>query len=112
MTSAKQLFEQGHVKEAASVLAASLRDKPRDTNSRTFLFELLCFSGQYDRAEKQLNVLADGTKENTLGAVLYFSALHGERSRHDIFRKQEFPANMERAGKESGHSYWVYEGLP
>lgn len=89
---ARELLDAGRVKEAAALLAASLRDNPADTKSRTFLFELLCFSGQYERAGKQLNVLAEGNKEREMGAILYHSALHGERSRHDIFRKQEFPA--------------------
>ncbi len=88
---AKELFELGRVKDAAASLAASLRSNPSDRKSRTFLFELLCFSGEYGRAEKQLAILAEGTKENELGAVLYYSALHAERSRHDLFRKQEFP---------------------
>lgn len=88
---ARQLFEAGQVKEAASVLAAHLRDQPQDRTNRTFLFELLCFSGQYVRAAKQLNILSEGSKENELGAVLYFSALHAEEARHDLFRKEEFP---------------------
>ena len=87
----KQLFDAGKVKEAASALAAHLRDHPTDTHSRTFLFELLCFSGQYDRAEKQLALLAGGNKEKEMGAVLYYSALHAERARHDLFKKQEYP---------------------
>ena len=87
----KELFDSGKVKEAASSLAAFLRDHPTDVKSRIFLFELLCFSGQYDRAEKHLRILAEGSKENEMGAVLYYSALHAERSRHDLFRKQEFP---------------------
>ncbi len=87
----KELFDSGKVKDAASSLAALLRDHPTDAGSRTFLFELLCFSGQYDRAEKQLGVLAQGSQENEMGAVLYYSALHAEKSRHDLFRKEEFP---------------------
>lgn len=88
---AKELFDSGRVRDAASSLAAYLREHPADTKNRTFLFELLCFSGQYDRAAKQLDVLAQGGKEKELGAVLYYSALHAERSRHDLFKKEEFP---------------------
>lgn len=91
MTTAKQQFDAGKVKDAASSLAAVLREHPTDVKSRTFLFELLCFSGQYDRAEKQLSLLAQGSKENEMGATLYYSALHAERSRHDLFKKQDFP---------------------
>jgi type VI secretion system protein ImpE len=88
---AKQLFDAGKVTEAVKVLAAYLRDHPADIKQRTFLFELLCFCGEYDRAEKHLHVLAKGGNQAEIGAVLYFSALHAERTRQEMFRKQEFP---------------------
>ena len=89
---AKELLDAGKVREAERVLSASLRDNPADSALRTFLFELLCFSGEYDRAEKQLGVLAKGSPEAEMGAVLYYSALHGEKIRNEMFQKQEFPA--------------------
>src|SRR5258707_374801 len=88
---AKQLFDAGEVCEAEKALSSYLRDHPADVSQRTFLFELLCFSGQYDRAEKQLGVLAKGNDQTELAAGLYFSALHAEKTRHELFQKQEFP---------------------
>lgn len=88
---AKELLDAGKVREAEKALSGFLRDNPADTAQRTFLFELLCFSGQYDRAEKQLGVLAKANHEAEMGAVLYYSALHGEKTRHSMFQKQEFP---------------------
>ena len=105
---AKQLFDAGKVHDAEVALAAYLREHPTETESRTFLFELLCFSGQYDRAEKQLGVLSQGSKEAELGAVLYYSALHAEKTRHDIFRKEEYPsvaAAPSPAGKLNGKPF-------
>jgi len=96
---AKQLFEAGKVREAEKILSAYLRDHPADVAQRTFVFELLCFSGQYDRAEKQLGVLAKGSGETELGAVLYYSALHAEKMRHELFQKQEYPKTT--AGESS-----------
>ena len=87
---AKQLFDAGKVREAERQLTAYLRDHPMDVEQRTFLFELLCFSGDYDRAEKQLSVLAQGGAQAELGAVLYYAALHAEKTRHEIFEKQQF----------------------
>ena len=64
----------------------------RPTRSgRTFLFELLCFAGEYDRAEKQLDILAQRGNEAELGALLYRAALHAERTRDELFRKNEYP---------------------
>lgn len=105
---AKQLFDGGQVRAAESALSARLRDHPTDVGSRTFLFELLCFSGQYDRAEKQLGVLSQGGKDAEMGAILYYSALHGERTRHELFRKEEFPsaeAAPSPAGKLNGKPF-------
>jgi type VI secretion system protein ImpE len=87
---AKQLFEQGRVREAVKELASYLRDHPADAGQRTFLFELLCIAGDYARAEKQLSILADGGAEAELGAVLYYSALHAEKTRNETFEKAEF----------------------
>ena len=105
---AKQLFEAGKVREAEKQLTAYLRDHPMDTGQRTFLFELLCFSGDYDRAAKQLSVLAEGGAEAELGAVLYYSALHAEKTRHEIFEKQQFSRDASTAspsGKLNGRPF-------
>ena len=88
---AKELFEAGKVREAQKELTSYLRDHPTDVGLRTFLFELLCFSGDYDRAGKQLSVLSEGSPDKELGAVLYYAALHAEKTRHELFEKQEFP---------------------
>jgi type VI secretion system protein ImpE len=87
----KELFAAGKVREAEKMLTAYLREKPSDTAQRTFLFELLCFEGEYARAEKQLSVLADGSVEKETGAIVYYAALHAEKLRHELFEKQEFP---------------------
>jgi type VI secretion system protein ImpE len=90
---AKELFKAGKVREAEKVLTAYLRDRPSDTAQRTFLFELLCCAGDYARAEKQLAVLADGSIEKETGAIVYYAALHAEKTRHELFEKQAFPTD-------------------
>jgi type VI secretion system protein ImpE len=106
---AKELFQAGKLNEAVAALGAEVRDNPTDVRRRTFLFELLCFQGEYERAEKQLNVLADGGPDAQMGAVLYFSALHAERLRHDLFAKKDYPSapvsGAPRAGTLDGKSF-------
>jgi len=101
MTKAKDLFAAGRVTEAIAALGAWLRDNPADVSQRTFLFELLCLAGQYDRAEKQLSVLSQGSKEAQLGATMYYAALHAEKERNELFRNQAFPQS-EASDKISG----------
>ena len=96
---ARELFQAGKVREAAKVLTAHLRERPADTASRTFLFELLCFSGDYARAEKQLAVLAEGSVEKETGAVVYYAALHAEKTRNELFDSGSFPTEAVQSPK-------------
>jgi type VI secretion system protein ImpE len=91
VNTARQLFQAGQLNEALRALAAEVRDNPADARRRTFLFELLCFAGEYDRAEKHLNILADGNKQTEMGAILYHSALHAERLRVEQFKSKDLP---------------------
>jgi type VI secretion system protein ImpE len=105
--SAKELFAAGKVREAVQVLTAYLRERPSDIAQRTFLFELLCFAGEYARAEKQLSVLSSGGIESETGAIVYYAALHAEKTRHELFEKQDFPtgAAISPAGKLNGKAF-------
>ena len=98
---AKQLLQSGQLAEAVQALNAELRDNPMDVQRRTFLFELLCFSGDYARAEKQLNIIADGNGQAELGAVLYHSALHAEKLRQQMFQSKEYPGLVETPNAQS-----------
>lgn len=110
---AKELFQSGKLNEAVAALGAEVRDNPTDIRRRTFLFELLCFQGEYDRAEKHLNLLADSNPDAKMGAVLYFSALHAERVRQDLFSKKDYPSapvsEEPRGGTLNGKRFEVFE---
>jgi type VI secretion system protein ImpE len=88
---ARQLFQAGKLNDAIEALGAEVRDNPTDAQRRTFLFELLCFAGLYDRAEKHLDVLAGGGPESGMGALVYRSALHAEKIRKEMFSSGQFP---------------------
>ena len=88
---ALDLYRQGELQAAIKVLGEELRSNPLDTKRRTFLFELLCFAGNFDRAEKQLDLLADANSKTAAGALLYRSALHAERTRQELFAKRQYP---------------------
>jgi type VI secretion system protein ImpE len=87
----RELYQAGKLDEAVQALGSELRNDPTDTKRRTFLFELLCFTGDYDRAEKQLDILADAGKEAAMGTLLYRSALQAARTRRDMFERKTFP---------------------
>jgi type VI secretion system protein ImpE len=82
---AQKLFQEGRIQDAVSELNAHLRNQPADSRSREFLVELLAFSGQFDRAEKQLDILARGEAARDGGAGFCAAALKAEQIRHNLF---------------------------
>jgi type VI secretion system protein ImpE len=91
------LFREGKLREAIKALGDELRSNPLDAKRRTFLFELLLFAGEFDRAEKQLDLLAGANAEAAAGTLLYRSALHAERTRQAMFANHETPPSREEA---------------
>jgi type VI secretion system protein ImpE len=94
---ALSLYRAGELQPAIDALGGELKKQPLDTRRRTFLFELLCFAGEYDRAAKQLDILSDTSKEAAAGAMLYRSALHAERTRQEMFARDELPLGTTHA---------------
>lgn len=86
-----ELFQSGKLQETIQALGEEVRNFPLDTRRRTFLFELLCFAGDYARAEKHLDILAAESRETALGSLLYRSAIHADRTRQDMFANHACP---------------------
>ena len=107
----QELYRAGHLTDAIKALSAELRENPTDIRRRTFLFELLCFAGEYERADKQLEVLAQAGPQSEMGVLLYRSALFAERQRQDVFARGEFPSSQseedspDRTGTVNGKSF-------
>jgi type VI secretion system protein ImpE len=95
---ANELFRSGKLTEAIRALSEEIRQNPLDIKKRTFLFELLCFAGEWERGEKQLDVLAQGGTNVELGALLYRAALHAERERQQFFKSKAYLDSAVPAG--------------
>ena len=94
---AQEMYQAGQLSDAIASLSAELRTNPGDAGRRTFLFELLCFAGAYDRAERQLDVIGGDGREAEMGALLYRSALHAERRRLIRQALRELPPAQRQA---------------
>lgn len=91
MPSAQALYAAGQLGAAIEALGVELRSNPADAQRRTFLFELLTFSGDWARAQKQLDVLAQGGHMAEAGTLLYRAAITAERVREHMFETGDFP---------------------
>lgn len=94
MPNAELLIREGKLDDAVLSLSAHLRDNPADTRSRTTLFELLCFAGEYERAAKQLAVIGEGNQDTQMAALLYRGALHAEGIRRQMFESETYPGPL------------------
>lgn len=88
-------FHAGRLDEAIEAAGAELRTRPLDATLRTFLFEMLCFAGDFDRAERQLTVLGGQNSRAEAGAVLMKDLLYAHREREETFAASPPPAGGE-----------------
>lgn len=103
-------YRAGELDQAIGALGEELRSHPLDLQRRTFLFELLCFAGQYNRAEKHMDILANlASGPATAGLLAYRSALHAQRTREAMFLSGKLPdaelAEASGAGMCNGQSF-------
>jgi len=81
MPTPKELFDAGRLNAAIEALTQEVREAPTDPQKRTFLFELLSFAGDWDRAEKQIVAAAGTDAPAQMAAGLYRGLLQAERDR-------------------------------
>ncbi|OLE51433.1 MAG: hypothetical protein AUG51_23350 [Acidobacteria bacterium 13_1_20CM_3_53_8] len=91
MAEAKELFEAAKLQEAIEQLIGEVKANPADTARRTFLFELLCFAGDWDRAEKQLDVIGHQSAQAEMGVMVYRANIKAERERQRLFNEGVAP---------------------
>jgi type VI secretion system protein ImpE len=80
-----QLYKSGNLAEAIDAQIAVVKAKPTDQGARLFLFELLAFSGDLDRAQKQIDAISHDEVEITAAVAEYRRLLDAERTRHKVF---------------------------
>lgn len=89
--SAEELFRSGRLEEAIAEQTVVVKKSPVDLDSRYMLFVLLCFAGELERADKQLDVLADRDEDARTGSLVYHSLLAAEWERRKVFEEQALP---------------------
>jgi type VI secretion system protein ImpE len=85
MPTAKELFDAGNLTGAIEEVTREVKSRPTEMSKRIFLFELLCFAGDFDRAERQLDVIGHQSVQAELGVQVYRNNLKAERDRSSLF---------------------------
>jgi type VI secretion system protein ImpE len=86
VATAEELYKAGSLRGAIEELIREVKARPTDTQRRTFLFELLCFSGDWERAGRQLDVLAGQSAEADVAAQVFRNCIKAEQARAELYR--------------------------
>lgn len=88
---ASDAYQQGNLSQAIELALAEVKSRPSDAPARLFLAELCCFAGDYERAEKQLDVITQQTTEAALLISLFRQLLRGETARQQVLAEGRPP---------------------
>ncbi len=91
MNDAKTYLDTGNLTAAVESALNQVKARPADAPARTFLFELSCFSGDWERAEKQLDVIGHQSAASMIGAKVYEQNFKAERDRTKLFSDGQRP---------------------
>src|SRR5664279_6331234 len=91
MPTPRELYQAGQLQAAIQALTAEVKAKPADVPIRIFLFELLAFAGDWDRAQKQIEVLGQAGPNEALAVQVYQANIRAERLRERLFSEGLHP---------------------
>jgi type VI secretion system protein ImpE len=83
-TRAKALYDSGDLSAAIEEITREVKANPTDAARRSFLFELLCFAGEWERAERQLGAIGRGNVGAEIGAQVFRNCLRAEQDRQRL----------------------------
>ncbi len=81
---AEELFKTGRLAEATNEQLSVVKRNATDLDARFFLAELLCFQGDWERADKQLDVIVQHPQNLTLRAQLLRQLIRAETWREQV----------------------------
>lgn len=93
---AHEHYSAGRLAEAVAAATAEVRGRPTDVQARLFLAELLCFSGELERADKQLDVIVDQDTSLAVGVALFRQLIRGEQARRQFFSEGRVPEFLDQ----------------
>lgn len=99
MSDARDLIRNGDVEGALAALKQEVRKAPRDARLRTFLFQLFCVSGEWDRALTQLTTASELDPKAAEMAQAYRPVIRCEVLREKVFRGERSPMILGNPGE-------------
>jgi len=90
--SSKDLIMAGRLSDARSQLIEEVKSSPADLGKRTLLFQTLAFCGEWEKAERHLDVLAAQDPAAETGMQVYKNLILAEKKRMEVLRLNSRPS--------------------
>lgn len=91
MTNPVALFQSGDLSGALAMATDAVRSRPTDVPARSLLCEFLCYAGELERAEKQLDAVLQSDPQTMNGVSLLKHLIRSELSRREVYRLGRVP---------------------
>jgi type VI secretion system protein ImpE len=87
----RDYYQAGQLKEAIAAQTAEVKQHSGDAGRRGFLCELLCFAGNLERADVQLDALSSLDPQAALGISLFRQLVRAEQARRQFYTDGRLP---------------------
>ena len=95
-----ELYQAGKLKEAVTAALEGVKKHPTDFQRRGQLCELLCLSGDLERADRQLDTIGQQDPQAVVSISLWRQLIRAETARQEVFAQGRAP---EFLGEPSPH---------
>jgi type VI secretion system protein ImpE len=109
--SSKDLIRAGRLSEARRQLVEEIKSSPSDLGKRTLLFQVLSFCGEWEKAERHLDVLAVQDSLAETGMQVYKNLILAERERLEVLKLTSRPSFLPKIPPYLETYYAAWEKL-
>lgn len=88
---AEEAYQAGRLQEAVDAQIQAVKANPGDAAGRLFLFELLAFTGDLERARRQIDAVEFGDPDRDMAVLSYRQLLQAEEARRKVFAQGTAP---------------------
>lgn len=84
-------FQAGQLSEAIDAAVADVKKHPTDTSRRGLFCEMLCFTGEWERADKQLDTIGMQDPQAIVGLSMFRQLIRAEVARQQFYEEGRVP---------------------
>ena len=86
-----EYYEKGDIVGAVAASTELVKNNPTDIPARSFLCEMLCFAGAFERVDAQLETISKQDAKAMVGVSLFRQIVQAEQHRQDFYAEGRAP---------------------